>query len=70
MPIGFAGAPLADLLPVTLASDWSPDTLAEHQRLGFHPRLTPEGAGSILKKFQLSVIPRYFSEFDSIIRKR
>jgi len=30
--------------------------------------LEREPAGSILKTFQLSVIPRYFSEFDSIIR--
>ena len=30
--------------------------------------LVREPAGSILKTFQLSVIPRYFSEFDSIIR--
>ena len=31
--------------------------------------LDREAASSILKTFQLSVIPRYISEFDSVIRK-
>jgi hypothetical protein len=53
MPVGYSNAPLADVLPVTLASDWSPETLAEHLRLGFRARVTPEGSASILSQFRL-----------------
>jgi hypothetical protein len=53
MPVAYSNAPLADVLPVTLGSDWSPETLAEHLRLGFRARVTPEGSASILSQFRL-----------------
>jgi hypothetical protein len=53
MPVAYSNAPLADVLPVTLASDWSPETLGEHLRLGFRARVTPEGSASILSQFRL-----------------
>jgi len=51
MPQSFANSPLADILPVSLVSDWAPDVLANHRRAGFHPTPAPEGVASILTQF-------------------
>ena len=51
MPVRYQGQRLADVLPVTIANDWSEETLAEHLRTGFRARLTPDGQASILSQF-------------------
>ena len=52
MPVAYVNGPLAEALPVTFATDWSADNLAEHLKAGFHPQLTPEGSASILTQLK------------------
>lgn len=53
MPGSYVNAPLAGVLPVTFAADWSADALAEHLKSGFRPQVTAEGNASILSQFKL-----------------
>lgn len=53
MPARYTGSPLAELLPVHLTSNWSAAALAEHLKMGFRPRVSSEGAASILGQLGL-----------------
>ena len=53
MPAEFNHQPLADLLPVEMRSDWTPEALRRHIRQGFRPSLAPEGAVSVLGQLGL-----------------
>jgi hypothetical protein len=48
MPSRYARTPLADLIPVSLGSNWSAEVLQSQLVHGFAPRPAPEGAGSLL----------------------
>jgi hypothetical protein len=48
MPGRYTGSPLAELLPVHLASNWSVASLADHMKNGFRPKVSSEGLNSIL----------------------
>ncbi len=53
MPAGYAGTPLADLLPVTLNNPWEPDAAQSHLEQGFQPLIAPEGSASIVSQFSI-----------------
>ena len=48
MPERFAGSSLADILPVTLAPQYTSEQLARHMRLGFRPESAPTAGMSVL----------------------
>ena len=52
MPSSFGKAPLAESLPVTMDGDWSVDLLLDHNKAGFRPTITPDGANSVLSQFR------------------
>ena len=54
MPEQFANTPLAEILPVTLVPQSTPEIIARHTRFGFRPGLAPEGNASVLGQFGLS----------------
>jgi hypothetical protein len=54
MPEQFANTPLAELFPITLAPQWTPEAIARHTRFGFRPGLAPEGNASVLGQFGLN----------------
>lgn len=52
MPMRFAGAPLAELMPVESSGvSWTPQDLQDHLRHGFYPREAPDGLNSIIGRF-------------------
>ncbi len=54
MPEQFSNTPLAEILPVTLVPQWTPDVIARHTRFGFRPGLAPEGNASVLGQFGMN----------------
>ncbi len=48
MPGAYAGMPLAEILPVTMAPQFDAQAIAQHMKAGFRPGLAPEGATSVL----------------------
>ena len=53
MPARYTGTPLAELLPVHLASNWSAVALADHQRHGFRAQVAPEGMNGVFSQLDL-----------------
>lgn len=53
MPGGYAGTPLAEVLPVSLNSAWTGPELADQLKHGWRPERSREGLGSILSQFGL-----------------
>lgn len=48
MPAAYVGSPLADLLPVTLEPQWTPEQIGVHTRMGFRPDSAPAAGFSAL----------------------
>ena len=54
LPAEYANTPLAELLPITLVPQWTPEAIARQTRVGFRPGLAPEGNASVLGQFGLN----------------
>jgi hypothetical protein len=54
MPEQFPNTPLAEILPITLVPQWTPEAIGRHTRFGFRPGLAPEGNASVLGQFGLN----------------